>query len=197
MPMTIDCEVCGTPFTTSARSRARGQGRFCGHRCRGVWDRSRTTPAERFWAKVDRSGGYDACWLWTGDQHEHGYGRMWVPKPDGSRGFVYAHRFSWEAAHGAVPEGLSVLHRCDNPPCCNPAHLFVGTQAANNADRDDKDRVRHGDTHRNARLTAKAVREIRAIYGTGAVGMRRLAALYEVSAQTISDVVHGKTWRRA
>lgn len=90
--------------------------------------------AARFWDKVAIDRG---CWLWTAGTR-HGYGAI----SEGGRGspMIMAHRFSWEFHFGPIPDGLGVLHKCDNPPCVNPAHLFLGTQGDNMRDKAVKGR---------------------------------------------------------
>lgn len=95
----------------------------------------RPSAEERFWSYVDTTGD---CWEWTGGQIRMGYGHF---KPGGQRGTVKAHRFSWQLAFGQIPDGLFVLHHCDNPPCVRPAHLFLGTHLDNMADKKAKGRI--------------------------------------------------------
>jgi hypothetical protein len=99
------------------------------------------TFAERFWEKVDQRAD-DVCWLWNGRaRHWAGYGMFHV----GNDRAEQAHRVAYALAIGPIPSGLGVLHRCDNPPCCNPSHLFLGTQADNLKDMWAKGRARpHG-----------------------------------------------------
>lgn len=92
--------------------------------------------AERFWSYVQRG---DECWTWIGARDANGYGRLSLP----GRGTIGAHRVSWELHRGEIPDGLCVLHRCDNPPCVWPEHLFLGTHADNVADRIAKGRSRY------------------------------------------------------
>ena len=92
---------------------------------------------ERFWEKVDKSG---ECWIWTAARQKFGYGKFAVAK---GGPFVCAHRFSYEDQVGPIPEGMLVLHHCDNPPCVRPSHLFLGTQADNYADMRSKGRWRY------------------------------------------------------
>lgn len=91
----------------------------------------------RYWAKVDKRGP-DECWPWVAYRHGAGYGR--INRGPAKAGQVFAHRVSWEIHYGSIPDGLYVLHRCDNPPCQNPAHLFVGTTADNMRDKVAKGR---------------------------------------------------------
>ncbi len=104
-------------------------------------------PVERFWEHVDKQGP-DECWEWLAGCYPNGYGRIMLgSRTDGSRREVLVHRFVWELEHGEIPEGLNVCHHCDNRPCANVEHLFLGTQADN---LDDMIR-KHG--HHNSNRT--------------------------------------------
>lgn len=97
------------------------------------------TPEERFWAKVDKSEG---CWVWAGQVDRNGYGVLQI-RSRASR-MVRAHRYAYELAHGPIEPDLFICHRCDNPPCVNPAHLFAGSASDNNYDASRKGRHPQG-----------------------------------------------------
>ena len=90
-----------------------------------------TPLTERLWRRVDK-GGHESCWPWTGSVCSDGYGTIGTTGEgrEGSK-IVGTHRVAYESVHGAIPSGMCVCHRCDNPRCCNPAHLFLGTQRDN------------------------------------------------------------------
>lgn len=148
---------------------------------------------QRFWQKVDRRGD-DECWPWVGATDNRGYGAI---KGAGQRRPEKAHRVSWQLANGPIPIGLWVLHRCDNPPCVNPAHLFLGTAADNSHDAVAKGRQKpsglRGSDHGNAKLQEAQVREIVARTKNGE-SQRTLAQAYGVSSKTIHNIQHGQAW---
>ncbi len=143
----------------------------------------------KFWRRVSREAG---CWLWLAGKTKQGYGRFKYNGYDR----VMAHRFSWEIHNGTIPDGLFVLHKCDNPPCVRPDHLFLGTKRDNIDDAISKGRWGGpvpGSAHPFARLTEDAVLEIRRRLAAGEYG-RDLAREFAVGEMTISDIRRRKTW---
>lgn len=146
-----------------------------------------TIEDSRFWARVDKA---DSCWKWSGARNRDGYG--FVRRQES---FYLAHRWAWTITYGPIPKGMGVLHRCDNPPCVNPSHLFLGDPKANAADRASKGRnaKNAGERHGQAKLNLRSVGEIRGMYSRGAT-CRELAALFRISKSQIHNVVTGKRW---
>jgi hypothetical protein len=102
--------------------------------------RAVTQVAERFWSKVDKSGGPDSCWIWTGARRgPNRYGTFGV-MIDGKQKQLHAHRYAFAHEHGPIPDGMFICHRCDNVICVNPAHLFLGTPRDNTLDMISKGR---------------------------------------------------------
>jgi hypothetical protein len=180
---------------------------------------TRIPPEARFWSHVDKSG---ECWLWTASCTKGGYGTF---SPTHATREL-AHRFAYALTHGPIPEGMHVLHNCpggDNPACCNPAHLWLGTPAQNSADmvakgrsltgnrhparlhpermqRGDRHYLRlhpekhpRGERHPNAKLTEDQVREIRALAKT--MTQRSIARQYGLPEGTISRIILRRSWR--
>ena len=149
------------------------------------------TPAQRvaaFWSKVE-VGEPDCCWPWSGGETPKGYGRVWW---EGR--LIGAHRIAFFLSGGYLPIGKDVCHSCDNPPCCNPKHLFVGSRKKNVEDSQAKDRFIKGERVASAKLTESNVIGIRALYAAGK-SYRELADLYGVHPITIKDAVLKKTWK--
>ena len=160
---------------------------------------SKTDPPEvRFWAKVQKGNNPDDCWNWTGGITGAGYGAMMIDYKN-----VSAHRFSYELHFGPIPEGMFICHKCDNPSCSNPDHLFLGTPQDNVDDMISKDRqvittppTFHGEDHPNAVLTWDQVNEMRRLYATGKYPAYELAERYQVTKATVGYIIHWQTWRK-
>jgi len=138
---------------------------------------------QAFWRCVDKT---HACWQWNGHRLKKGYGQFYYKKES------LAHRISWILTNGSIPDGLYVLHKCDNPPCVNPDHLFLGTQSQNLADmvakgRDDPS---YGENHFRCKLSLKQVKQIRQLRELGTL-QSVLAESFGVTAAHISRIAGG------
>ena len=160
--------------------------------------------AERFWSKVAVRNS-DECWEWQNSCFPDGYGGF---KLKGQT--LSAHRIAWTIVYGPIPVGMQVLHRCDNPPCQNPTHLFLGTNADNMRDRNRKGRTAYGNkngayTHPErvlrgehtgrAKLTERQVRRIRTTYRQESESTYALASRFGVGQTTVKHILHRDTWR--
>ena len=141
---------------------------------------------EQFWSQVEKT---ESCWLWVGGRIPSGYGMVW----DGSKQ-IGAHRWIWQELLGELPAGTQVHHRCDNPPCVKPSHLFVGSVADNNADKMAKFRYVKGNDHPKSKLTPDQVVAIRVRLAAGERNVN-LAREFEVSAALIGHIKRGRNWR--
>lgn len=146
---------------------------------------------ERFLKRV-QVGAPSECWEWTASRNQKGWHGQWRA---GDGRIELTHRAAWRLMRGEIPAGLCVLHRCDNPPCCNPAHLFLGTRSDNARDMWSKGRARPksnlGAGHGNAKLTADLVRDIRSSKESGVALSQRLG----ITTTTVCDIRKRRTWK--
>jgi hypothetical protein len=155
----------------------------------------RRSVAERLWPKVNKDGPIPEhrpelgpCWVWTGSTVGSGYGQI-----EHQHRHWRVHRLVYVLTHGPIPDGLDVLHSCDNPPCCNPAHLRVGSKPQNMREASSRGRISRGTGRWNARLSPESVRAIRVAASQGmthvAIGQR-----FGVSRAAVGHIVNRKRW---
>ena len=146
------------------------------------------TPEERFLSKVETAT--NGCWEWRAARASAGYGKFAIAH----RRWVLAHRWAYERWNGPIPQGECVMHTCDNPPCCNPSHLSLGSRSDNHADMVAKRRHTIGVTHPQARLTERQVVEIRRARATGEYA-KDIAARYGISDSMVYRIEKRLAWR--
>lgn len=142
---------------------------------------------ERFWKHVTATNG---CWIWNGALDKNGYGK--IGSFEGRD--IRATHASWLLHRGEIPDGMRLCHQCDNPPCVNPDHLFLGTDAANHDDSAKKGRRSRGERHHKAKLTADDVVLIR-LKLSEHIPQRSIAREYGVSQAAISWIAARKNWK--
>lgn len=197
-----ECAACGKMFRLGRWSGKQTCSIECSYRIRwrgrraddpmiiakGRATRAKSLP-DRFWARVDRSAGPDACWPWRGRVNKTtGYG---VLMSEGAP--LGAHRTAYVLAVSEIPAGMQICHRCDNPPCCNPGHLFLGTHRENHADKVAKGRHTHGLRHHKTKLTVEEVREVLDLKNSGS-RTRVIAARFRISSPLVNAIARGKHW---
>jgi hypothetical protein len=148
-----------------------------------------------FWEQVDKSG---ECWLWLGTKDQDGYGSFYQNYHN-----YRAHRVAYTLTFGSIPQGLMVLHQCNNPSCVNPAHLEVGTSRDNmlhcirsgrHVWQTHPECAQSGEKRSNAKLRVEQVLAIRDLYSQGGYSHRRLGEMFGVSHTVIQRIIAGKDW---
>lgn len=187
------CKVCGSLFKPQGN---RLPGKYCSLACyfKSRKQRAKDVLKTRLLSKLRVNA--NGCWEYSGSRATFGYGQISV-----NNRCARAHRVSWELHNGPIPDDLEVLHRCDNPPCCNPSHLFLGTQADNARDMWAKKRgsapprsPKYGEEHVGCKLTNEQVAFIRSP-GASGVNNSKLSNLLNVSPSLIWAIRAGR--RRA
>jgi hypothetical protein len=179
-----------------AERRHRGaqpHNKNCQHGKNLLPTRKRIPLETRFWKNV-KKGHQDECWEWKGPKNLDGYGDILI-----ERKHIGAHRVSYEIHCGPIPNGLWVLHKCDNPPCCNPNHLFLGTARDNIHDMMSKGRSSNknkalGSQNGKSKLAESDITDIRQQFSNG-TPYRHIAKSYNVSVSCICDIIYRKTWK--
>jgi hypothetical protein len=155
------------------------------------------TLPKRFWAKVQKAEG---CWLWTGSKDSFGYGKIYcgtsTPRTGRKNWTMRTHIFSWILRNGPVPSGMCVLHHCDNPPCVNPAHLWLGSRGDNNKDalRKGRNWKPSGEQHHKSKITTLDVIEIRKLRQSGSTFVE-ISKLFPLDETNLSRICQHKTWK--
>lgn len=142
-------------------------------------------PEKRFFRNVKKTR---TCWLWTAYRFPKGYGGFWI---EGRTRF--SHRVAWVFKNGKIKEDKFILHKCDNPPCVNPKHLFIGTTQDNVDDKIGKGRQLHGEKHTNAKLTWNQVQQIRKY--SGMITYREFSRVFGVHYSVIGDIIKFRKWK--
>lgn len=182
------CECgCGQATSVAARTYTRnGYTLHKGEHFRFVSGHRAHTGPIAFWALVPSQLGPDACWEWQGWREANGYGRFGQRKP---------HRLMYEAIHGSIPSGLFVCHRCDNPPCVNPAHLFVGSRQDNSDDMVAKGRASRT-PYRGHKIDMDTARQIRSEFADG-IARDELAERFGLKRGHVNKIIRGTAWKES
>lgn len=189
------CCICGRLFLPTPRQRndakKKGVKFYCHSPCSGTPMYGKSL-RERLEAYLDKSND---CWIWTAGTTRNGYGTMRI-STHGRRRQEGAHRIAWLVFRGPIPDGLIVCHKCDNPPCCNPDHLFLGTYQDNTLDCVAKGRKNppRGERSGKAILNEAQVREIRRLHSEDGLSQKSIAEKFNIASHHVGLIVRRMRW---
>jgi len=139
------------------------------------------------WKRINKRDEND-CWEWVGGKDKDGYGRMMIDRHN-----YRTHRLTYIETYGSIPEGLIICHRCNNPSCCNPNHLYAGTIRENSQQCTKEGRRVSGEKHYKTILSDKDILKIRSLYSTGTFSQRELGRMFGVTQAAIWYIINNKT----
>lgn len=151
---------------------------------------NKTFNSNKLWSKINKCSKSE-CWEWQGTKTTAGYGVIRI-----NYKLQYAHRLAWELSNNIkIPKKGVICHSCDNPGCCNPSHLFLGSQADNLADARQKGRLPsiEGEAHHNTHISEDDVRQIRYLGYTN-MSKKKIGERFGISRQAITDILYKRTW---
>ena len=189
--MLVNCKFCNKSYTSENYLVKNNKTKFCSKSCKSknAIIKNLGTPIERFFKNIKDENTSD-CWLWKTYNHNDGYGTLHI-----NRKRIYAHRYSWIIHYGEIPKGLFVCHKCDNPKCVNPEHLFLGTNTDNVNDMIKKGRKKQakGNDYSRAKLKSEDVIDIRKMMKEGKKAIE-IAKLYKITAQHVRIIYRKLNW---
>jgi hypothetical protein len=190
--ITRTCPICSREFLAKPSEVNRGGAIFCSRKCR---DDNLSEPLEvRFHRNIGPTTD-KGCILWVGTLSGAGYGVIFDRRQSGKQRRYQAHRLAWTLEKGPIPEGLDTLHRCDNPPCVNIAHLFLGTNQDNIDDKVAKGRQTKGEDCYLTKLTEDTVRRIRALHATGNFTLKEISEECGTTYTNVWMIVNRRSWK--
>jgi hypothetical protein len=155
--------------------------------------KKRESLVDRFWNKFKRPK--KGCWEWAGAKDPNGYGNIEEGHGSKSCRTVHpAHRLSWKLFNGPIPNGMRVLHKCDNPSCVRPDHLFLGTQKDNLVDCKNKGRTAKGEKNGRSKLRQKDIDKIRKLCSSGKHTQQEIASIFNINQSHVSRIISNFVW---
>jgi len=196
MAVVVVCDGCGTQYRRPPSRVGRSNREYCSQACQLATERSSRHLEARFWGKVVKGDNPADCWIWAGSLSSSGYGVLRAGRTGDVHSY-WAHRMSYEMAHGSIPEGMLVCHTCDNRRCVNPDHLFLGTPLDNMLDKCRKGRQRspRGEEKSQAILTEDQVRHIRALHATRKYRQSDIAVQFGLDPAHVGKIVRRVLWK--